>query len=82
MSAVPGAKSCGPVVPEACPARYLRAGRGPGPRLTWRQVFVAGPCGGVLGLVTEQAALSFGGLLRKLRAEARLMQEELPRRRN
>ena len=28
-------------------------------------------------LVTEQAALSFGGLLRQLRAEARLTQEEL-----
>ena len=28
-------------------------------------------------VVTEQAALSFGGLLRQLRAEARLTQEEL-----
>ena len=27
--------------------------------------------------MTEQGALSFGGLLRKLRAEARLTQEEL-----
>ena len=38
---------------------------------------MAGPCGGVLGLVTEQPALGFGGLLRQLRAEARLTQEEL-----
>ena len=34
-------------------------------------------CGGDLRLVAEQAALSFGGLLRQLRAEARLTQEEL-----
>ena len=32
---------------------------------------------GWIGLVAEQAALSFGGLLRQLRAEARLTQEEL-----
>jgi transcriptional regulator with XRE-family HTH domain len=38
---------------------------------------VAGLCGGDAGPVTEQAALSFGGLLRQLRAEARLTQEEL-----
>src|ERR1700693_5088200 len=37
------------------------------------------PCfyGGDAGLVEEQAALSFGGLLRQLRTEARLTQEEL-----
>jgi hypothetical protein len=29
------------------------------------------------GLVAEQVTLSFGGLLRQLRAEARLTQEEL-----
>ena len=33
--------------------------------------------GGDAGLVAEQVALSFGGLLRQLRAEARLTQEEL-----
>src|SRR5262245_42760709 len=33
-------------------------------------------CGGMPG-VAEQAALSFGGLLRQLRAEANLTQEEL-----
>ena len=38
---------------------------------------MAGLCGEGAGLVTEQAALSFGGLLRQLRAEARLTQEEL-----
>ena len=32
---------------------------------------------GWVGLVADQAALSFGGLLRQLRAEARLTQEEL-----
>ena len=35
--------------------------------------FVPGLCGEDAGLVAEQAALSFGGLLRQLRAEARLM---------
>ena len=38
---------------------------------------MAGLRGGDVGLVAEQAALSFGGLLRQLRAEARLTQEEL-----
>ena len=39
--------------------------------------FVPGLCGGDAGLVAEQAALSFGGLLRQLRAEAPLTQKEL-----
>src|SRR6476620_2208448 len=48
--------------------------RGVGPaRRAGRQG--CGP-GGVAGMA-EQAALSFGGLLRQLRAEARLTQEEL-----
>jgi WD40 repeat protein/transcriptional regulator with XRE-family HTH domain len=38
---------------------------------------MAGLLGGEAGLVTEQVALSFGGLLRQLRVEARLTQEEL-----
>ena len=49
--------------------------RRPAPKL--KAGFVAGLCGGDAGPVTEQAALSFGGLLRQLRAEARLTPEEL-----
>src|SRR6266581_7349379 len=57
-------------------ARIIKAGGGAGPGLTWRQVFVAGLCG-ECWTVAEQAALGFGGLLRQLRAEARLTQQEL-----
>ena len=58
-------------------ARNLTAGGGAGSCVTWGQVSWPGCCGGDAGLVAEQAALSFGGLLRQLRAEARLTQEEL-----
>src|SRR5262245_59689072 len=40
-------------------------------------VAVADWLGGGTGMVTEQPALSFAGLLRQLRAEAKLTQEEL-----
>jgi hypothetical protein len=39
--------------------------------------FLAGPWRGGCWTVAEQAAPSFGGLLRQLRVEARLTQEEL-----
>jgi DNA-binding XRE family transcriptional regulator len=53
------------------------AGGGAGVARNLKADFVAALLRRDAGLVADQAALSFGGLLRQLRAEARLTQEEL-----
>src|SRR6516225_6368100 len=63
------------------PIRACGGGGGDGGGVPVLRIVGAERCGGALGrvagAVAEQPALSFAGLLRQLRAEARLTQEEL-----